>query len=366
MRSTSTSRPRRTRFAPTFGGALATQFDTDQRHQVRSGDVSAERAAGRAIEIHSDSDARELGKRRFTSATSPRSSKIRTTPLMTRTNRQTVIHVSANIAPGGVALERAERVSAAPRRAASSRQECRSFRTARRSAAELSRQTVGGIGIALIALVDARLSADGRALRQLPSCRSSSCLRYRLRPSARSARSAITQQTLNLFSLIGTVLLIGLVSKNGILLVDFANHRVRAGVDRSNAIRESARERFRPIIMTTTVDDRRHAAARARARSGRRAAPGRSASSSSADSRARCCSRSCSSRSRSCGSRRRYSELQRRATPRDARSRAAVAGSRSRVEPDGTDAALRPPPDARLVFCALVAAGRRDRRRTCS
>jgi multidrug efflux pump subunit AcrB len=62
----------------------------------------------------------------------------------------------------------------------------------------------------------------------------------------------ITHLTLNLYSLIGTVLLIGLVSKNGILLVDLANHRVRAGADRVAAIHESARERFRPIVMTTS------------------------------------------------------------------------------------------------------------------
>ena len=51
---------------------------------------------------------------------------------------------------------------------------------------------------------------------------------------------ALTGSTLNLFSLIGTVMLIGLVSKNGILLVDFANHRIRAGIDRRAAIVESA------------------------------------------------------------------------------------------------------------------------------
>jgi multidrug efflux pump subunit AcrB len=62
---------------------------------------------------------------------------------------------------------------------------------------------------------------------------------------------AITHQTLNLFSLIGSVLLIGLVTKNGILLVDFANRRRAAGLGRVAAMREAARERFRPIMMTT-------------------------------------------------------------------------------------------------------------------
>jgi multidrug efflux pump subunit AcrB len=64
---------------------------------------------------------------------------------------------------------------------------------------------------------------------------------------------ALTHQTLNLFSLIGSVLLIGLVTKNGILLVDFADARQRDGYDRVEAMREAARERFRPIIMTTSA-----------------------------------------------------------------------------------------------------------------
>ena len=62
---------------------------------------------------------------------------------------------------------------------------------------------------------------------------------------------ALTHQTLNLFSLIATLLLIGLVAKNGILLVDFANQAQARGRDRLAAIREAAAERFRPIIMTT-------------------------------------------------------------------------------------------------------------------
>jgi len=64
---------------------------------------------------------------------------------------------------------------------------------------------------------------------------------------------ALTHETLNAFSLIGTVLLIGLVTKNGILLVDFANRAHAAGADALTAIKESARVRFRPIIMTTAA-----------------------------------------------------------------------------------------------------------------
>jgi hydrophobic/amphiphilic exporter-1 (mainly G- bacteria), HAE1 family len=64
---------------------------------------------------------------------------------------------------------------------------------------------------------------------------------------------AAAGETLNAFSLIGTVLLIGLVSKNGILLVDFASRMRARGVDSVAAIRESARVRFRPIVMTTVA-----------------------------------------------------------------------------------------------------------------
>ncbi len=64
---------------------------------------------------------------------------------------------------------------------------------------------------------------------------------------------AITHQTLNLFSLIGSVLLVGLVAKNGILLVDFANQLREHGLTKLEAIRESALARFRPIVMTTVA-----------------------------------------------------------------------------------------------------------------
>ncbi|MGA9945196.1 MAG: efflux RND transporter permease subunit [Candidatus Cybelea sp.] len=64
---------------------------------------------------------------------------------------------------------------------------------------------------------------------------------------------AITRQTLNLFSLIGAILLVGLVAKNGILLVDFANQLREHGLSKLEAIKESALARFRPIVMTTVA-----------------------------------------------------------------------------------------------------------------
>ena len=61
----------------------------------------------------------------------------------------------------------------------------------------------------------------------------------------------LTHRTLNLFSLIGTILLIGIATKNGILLVDYANTLRSRGLDKLSAIKESAHTRFRPIIMTS-------------------------------------------------------------------------------------------------------------------
>jgi multidrug efflux pump len=57
--------------------------------------------------------------------------------------------------------------------------------------------------------------------------------------------------TMNIFSQIGIIMLIGLVSKNGILIVEFANQRKLAGMSKGDAIRYSAAQRFRPILMTS-------------------------------------------------------------------------------------------------------------------
>jgi HAE1 family hydrophobic/amphiphilic exporter-1 len=57
--------------------------------------------------------------------------------------------------------------------------------------------------------------------------------------------------TLSLYSVIGLFLLMGIGKKNGIMIVDFALHRLDEGYDRRSAIHEASIERFRPIIMTT-------------------------------------------------------------------------------------------------------------------
>lgn len=58
-------------------------------------------------------------------------------------------------------------------------------------------------------------------------------------------------KTLNIFSQIGIIMLIGLVSKNGILIVEFANQRKAAGLSKAEAILDASVSRFRPILMTS-------------------------------------------------------------------------------------------------------------------
>jgi HAE1 family hydrophobic/amphiphilic exporter-1 len=60
-----------------------------------------------------------------------------------------------------------------------------------------------------------------------------------------------TGSTLNLMSLIGVVMLMGLVAKNAILLIDFARKKEAEGMDREQALIMAGRERLRPILMTT-------------------------------------------------------------------------------------------------------------------
>jgi len=59
--------------------------------------------------------------------------------------------------------------------------------------------------------------------------------------------------TLNIYSQVGLITLVGLVSKNGILIVEFANHLQETGKDKLSAIIEAADTRLRPILMTTAA-----------------------------------------------------------------------------------------------------------------
>jgi hydrophobic/amphiphilic exporter-1 (mainly G- bacteria), HAE1 family len=170
--------------------------------------------------------------------------------LMTRVNRETVIHIQANLAPGAAqsivqnrfirnlaAQHLPDTVQVKPNVGGNQQ--------------NLS-DTIEGMGAGLVLsflLVYLLMVALYNSYR-LPFI-----IMFAVPVATVGALTAlaITRQQLNLYSLIGTVLLVGLASKNGILLVDFANHMVESGMDRVSAMIESAKERFRPIIMTTSA-----------------------------------------------------------------------------------------------------------------
>jgi multidrug efflux pump len=58
-------------------------------------------------------------------------------------------------------------------------------------------------------------------------------------------------QTMNIFSQIGMIVLVGIVTKNGILIVEFANQKKQKGLDKTKAVIEAAGQRLRPILMTS-------------------------------------------------------------------------------------------------------------------
>ncbi len=63
----------------------------------------------------------------------------------------------------------------------------------------------------------------------------------------------VTKGSINVMTMIGIIMLMGLVTKNGILLLDFSNQQRAAGVERHNSLLDAGRIRLRPIIMTTVA-----------------------------------------------------------------------------------------------------------------
>ena len=169
-------------------------------------------------------------------------------PLIMRINRQNVVYIGANLAPGA-ALSNVQRAFQRNLDALHLPSTVKVAAAAGGNEQSVS-DTVVGMSIALclsIVLVYLLMVA------LYNSYRTPFIIMFAVPVAVVGALGslALTHQTLNLFSLIGSVLLIGLVTKNGILLVDFANQRQRQGLDRIAAMREAASERFRPIIMTT-------------------------------------------------------------------------------------------------------------------
>ncbi len=229
-----------------FGGNVATQFETPEGlEQVQVIYPLADQtslATLAAIPIRTnDGNIVHLGD--FTSfAWTP------TPPFITRTNRNTVIHVDANVAPGsslsnveGAFMKRLRSLRVPPNVV---------VRPAPLGQQDFMHQILVGMGASLVISV---ILVFLLMIALYNSYSSPFIIIFSVPVAAVGAIGAlvITHQTLNLFSLIGTILLVGIATKNGILLVDYANTLRGRGRDKLAAIKESAFTRFRPIVMTS-------------------------------------------------------------------------------------------------------------------
>ena len=229
-----------------FGGTLATQFDTSRGTMYVQ--VLYPRADQTSLAAVSAIPVRTIGGNIVHVGDVAHYVEDPSEPLMTRVNRETVVHVQANLAPGAtqsiVQRNFQKRLAALTLppfvhvHANVGGQQQNLSDTVRGMATSLALSLLL-VYLLMVALYD--------------SYRLPFIIMFAVPVASVGALTslAITHQALNLFSLIGTVLLVGLASKNGILLVDFANHMVERGASRADAMVEAARERFRPIVMTT-------------------------------------------------------------------------------------------------------------------
>jgi HAE1 family hydrophobic/amphiphilic exporter-1 len=229
-----------------FGGTLATQFNTSRGTKYVQ--VLYPRDFQTSIGTVSRIPIRTLGGTLAHVGDVARYVEDPSEPLMTRTNRETVIHVQANLAPG--ATQSIVQRNFLRRLAALDLPSSVAVRANVGGQQQNLSDTVRGMGTALLLSF---LLVYLLMVALYDSYRLPFIIMFAVPVAAVGALTslAITHQALNLYSLIGTVLLVGLASKNGILLVDFANHMVERGMSRGDAMVEAARERFRPIVMTT-------------------------------------------------------------------------------------------------------------------
>jgi HAE1 family hydrophobic/amphiphilic exporter-1 len=229
-----------------FGGDVATQFETPAGlEQVQViyplTDQTALASLG-AIPIRSQTGAIVHLSDFATFQSTP------TSPLVTRTDRLNVIHVDANFAPssslsnvqsaflrGLPSLHLPPNITVTP---------------APLGQQDFMNQTLQGLGSSMVLSV---LLVFLLMVALYNSYRDPFIIIFAVPVAAVGAISALvlTHRTLNLFSLIGTILLIGIATKNGILLVDYANTLRSRGLGKLEAIKQSAFTRFRPIVMTS-------------------------------------------------------------------------------------------------------------------
>jgi len=229
-----------------FGGDVATQFETPQGlEQVQviyplADQHELDNLAAIPIRAQNGSIVHLGDFATFKSAP--------TAPLVTRTDRNTVIHVDANIAPG----YSLSNVQNAFQERLKSLQLPSSIivKPAPLGQQDFMGQALRGLGGSLVLSV---ILVFLLMVALYNSYRAPFIILFSVPVAAVGALGAlvITGKTLNLFSLIGTILLVGIAAKNGILLVDYANTLRARGLDKLSAIKESAFTRFRPIVMTS-------------------------------------------------------------------------------------------------------------------
>jgi HAE1 family hydrophobic/amphiphilic exporter-1 len=229
-----------------FGGNVATQFETtaglEQVQVIYPPSDQTNLSLLRNVAIRSSNGSIVYLGDIATFESTP------TPPLMTRTNRTTVIHVDSNVAPNaslssveGGLIKLLPSLHLPPNIV---------VRPAPLGQQDFMHQALVGIGtsmiisVILVYLLMVALYNDYLA---------PFIIIFSVPVAAIGAIGALvlTHRTLNLFSLIGTILLIGISTKNGILLVDYANTLRERGKDKLDAILESAHTRFRPIVMTS-------------------------------------------------------------------------------------------------------------------
>jgi HAE1 family hydrophobic/amphiphilic exporter-1 len=229
-----------------FGGNQATQFETTsglEQVQViypQSSQTSLDMLKSVAVRSSSGNLVYLSDIARFVSTP--------TAPLITRTDRNNVIHVDANYSQSSSLsaverglLKRLPSLHLPPNIV---------VRPAPLGQQDFMHQTLVGMGLAMIVSV---ILVYLLMVALYNSYVSPFIIIFSVPVAAIGAIGALllTHRTLNLFSLIGTILLIGIASKNGILLVDYANTLRNRGLDKLSAIMQSAHTRFRPIIMTS-------------------------------------------------------------------------------------------------------------------
>ncbi len=229
-----------------FGGDVATQFETPAGlEQVQViyplSDQTALQSLGE-VPIRSQNGSIVHLSDFATFSSTP------TSPLVTRTDRLNVIHVDANFAPGS-SLSNVQ--SAFVRGLPSLHLPPNiTVKPAPLGQQDFMNQTLRGLGSSLVLSI---LLVFLLMVALYNSYRDPFIIIFSVPVAAVGAMTALvlTHRTLNLFSLIGTILLVGIATKNGILLVDYANTLRSRGYGKLEAIKQSAFTRFRPIVMTS-------------------------------------------------------------------------------------------------------------------